>query len=120
MADELGALVVQGTKTATASLVWEYEFDDERLPQEGDLSVILDGHNQPIALIETTEVRILPFNQVDETFAYDEGEGTRTLAHWREGHWRFFHRACQRIGREVDESMPILCERFRVIYTPIL
>lgn len=120
MADELGALVVNGTKTATSSLVWEYEFDDERLPQVGDLGVVLDGHDQPIALIETIEVRIIPFNQVEEAFAYDEGEDTRTLAQWREGHWRFFHRVCQRIGREVDETMPILCERFRVIYIPVL
>ena len=118
MADELGALVVSGVKTATASLVWEYEFDEEHLTQVGDLSVVLDGEGQPLALIETTEVRIMPFNQVDEAFAYDEGEDARTLTSWREGHWRFFHRSCQRIGRELDETMPILCERFQVIYCP--
>lgn len=119
MADELGELVQAGTKTATASLIWEYEFDDEPLPEVGDLSIILDGQDQPMCIIETTELRQLSFNEVDAAFAYDEGEGERTLEQWRKDHWKFFGRSCQRIGREPNETMPILCERFRVVYGSI-
>ncbi|MCA9913096.1 MAG: ASCH domain-containing protein [Anaerolineae bacterium] len=117
MADELGALVKSGIKTATASLIWEYEFDGEALPQVGDISIILDGQDQPMCIIETTELRQQPFNQVEEQFAYDEGEGERTLAQWRKDHWAFFGRSCERIGRERSETMPVLCERFRVVYS---
>jgi len=115
MADELGQLVREGKKTATASLLWAYEHDEEPLPQVGDLSVILDGKKQPLCIIETTEIRILPFNTVDAQFAYDEGEGDRSLAYWREVHRHFFSRSCARIGRSFNESMPIVCERFRVV-----
>ncbi len=31
----------------------------------------------------------LPFDEVDEVFAYDEGERERSLATWREAHWRY-------------------------------
>ncbi len=116
MADALGQLVQQGSKTATASLVWEYEHDQQPMPTVGDMSIILDSSEKPLCVIETTELRILPYNEVDAEFAFAEGEGDRSLEYWREAHWRFFSRSCQRIGREISETMPILCERFRVVY----
>jgi uncharacterized protein YhfF len=116
MADELGGLVVQGIKTATCSLYWEYEEGLEVLPEVGCLSIILNGLGDPICLIETTSLEIKPFNTVDAQFAYDEGEGDRSLDYWRQVHWRFFGRTCVEIGRDLSEDMPVLCERFKVLF----
>lgn len=116
MADELSQLVFLGTKTATCSLLWEYVVDKEPLPQEGDLSIILDGDSFPVCLIETTEVQIRAFDQVSPQFAYDEGEGDRSLEYWQQAHWRHFEGVCARIGRQLDVKMPLVCERFRVLY----
>ena len=104
MADDLGGLVVQGIKTATCSLYWEYEAGLEVLPEVGGLSIILDGRGGPMCLIETTSLEIKPFNTVDAQFAYDEGEGDRSLEYWRQAHWRFFGRTCVEIGRELSED----------------
>jgi uncharacterized protein YhfF len=120
MADDLADLVLRGLKTATASLLWEYQADGDPLPQVGEYSVILDGAGVPVCIIQTTEIEIKPFNQVDAQFAYDEGEGDRSLATWREDHWSFFSRACERIGRELSETMPVVCERFRLVYPQVL
>jgi uncharacterized protein YhfF len=117
LADELAALVLAGIKTATCSALWEHEADAEPLPQIGSLSIILDGAGLPLAVIETVEVQIKPYDQVDTAFAYDEGEDDRSLASWREGHRRFFTRALAAIGREFDETMPLVCERFRVLFS---
>ncbi len=117
MADELGALVVQGMKTATASLAWTYEHEGERYPQIGEIGIILDSDGNPLCIIETTQIEIKPFNAVDERQAYEEGEGDRTLAYWRKVHWEFFSQECQTIGRKPSEMMPVLCERFRLVYT---
>jgi uncharacterized protein YhfF len=116
MANELGRLVQEGVKTATCSLLWEYEADGERLPAVGNLSIILDGEGQPLCITEIVEVTIRPYDEVDDHFAYDEGEGNRTLAYWRHAHWEFFSRVCSQIGREISPSMPLVCERFRTIY----
>jgi uncharacterized protein YhfF/diadenosine tetraphosphate (Ap4A) HIT family hydrolase len=117
MADELGQLVQAGIKTATCSLMWEYEAEgDEDLPRAGDVSVITDGQGVPLCVIETVEVEVKPFDRVDEAFAYDEGEGDRSLAHWRSAHWKFFTRVCGSIDREPVETMPLICERFRVVF----
>jgi uncharacterized protein YhfF len=116
LAQELADLVVAGTKTATASLAQAYEIDNEPMPKPGDLSIILDGDNEPVCIIETTEIRVLRFGDVDPQFAYDEGEGDRSLAYWRDAHTRFFTRACREYNCTVDDDLPVVCERFRVIY----
>jgi uncharacterized protein YhfF len=116
LAQELADLVVAGIKSATASLAQAYEIDNEPVPQPGDLSVILDGDDQPVCIIETTEVRQSRFGDVDAQFAWDEGEDDRSLASWREGHIRFFTRACQEYGCTVDDDLLVVLERFRLVY----
>ncbi len=116
MADELGALALAGIKTATCGLLWEYEAENEPLPKPGDLSIILNGAGEPLCLIETLEVQVKPFQDVDAQFAYDEGEGDRSLAYWRAAHQHFFSLYCARLGRQPEMDMPLVCERFRVIY----
>ena len=116
MADELGALVASGRKTATCSALWELEADGETIPRVGERSVILDGREEPLCVIETMEVEVRRFDEVDGRFAREEGEGDRSLEHWREAHRRFFARTLPGIGREFAEDMPLVCERFRVIY----
>lgn len=119
-ANELGDLVKAGVKTATCSLVWAYEAENEKLPSVGDLSIITNWDGEPLCIIETTQVEAKAFNTVDDVFAYDEGEGDRSLAYWRKVHWDVFSRECTRIGRAPVETMPVICERFRVIFPQAL
>jgi uncharacterized protein YhfF len=112
MADELAALVVAGTKRATAGLLAGYAADGSPLPVAGDWSVVLDGTGQPVAVIRTAQVTVVAFAEVDAAFAWDEGEGDRTLAYWREEHRRFFSRS----GQPFDDESPVVCERFEVVY----
>lgn len=117
MADELGALVAAGTKKATASSIWVYEDTDEPEPYPGEISIVLNGKDEPICIIETVELSVKPFNEVDEAFAADEGEGDKSLRYWREVHTAFFTRECKSIGKRIfNETMPVLCERFKLIY----
>lgn len=114
-ADELLALVLAGTKTATASALWDYQADDEQLPEVGTLGIVTDGEGRPRALLATTRVSVSPFDEVDEEHARLEGEGDRSLAHWREVHERFFtdHAAHE---RGFASDMPVVLERFEVVY----
>lgn len=116
MADELGALISDGTKTATCSALWEYEAEGEPLPETGVKTIVLDGDNDPLCIVETTEVEVVRYDEVDAQFAYEEGEGDRSLEYWREAHSGFFSRTLPSIGKEPTMDMPLVCERFRVIY----
>lgn len=116
LADELGNLVLSGRKSATCSAVWSYEAEGEPFPKGGTLWMVLDGRNEPMCIVETIEVTVRAFKEVDEDFARAEGEDDLTLESWREGHKRFFTRTLAPIGRNFSEDMPLICERFRVIY----
>lgn len=114
--DRLAACVIDGPKRATTGALWVYEAEGEAIPAPGDHSVILDGHGVARCVIRTTQVDILPFNEVDAAFAYDEGEGDRSLEYWRDVHWTYFVRELAGLGREATPDMPVVCERFEVVY----
>lgn len=86
LANELGALIAEGTKTATCSALWEWEAEGTPLPKAGLITIVLDGSNKPLCIIETTDITIRPYNEVDSQFAYEEGEGDRSLEYWQEAH----------------------------------
>ena len=106
LADELGALILAGTKTATCSALWEWEAEGSPLPGPGFLTIILDGRGVPLCIIETSEVTIRPYDQVDESFAYEEGEGDRSLAYWREAHAHYFTRTLNLLGKTSAPDVP--------------
>jgi len=116
LADELAALILAGTKTATCSALWEYEAEGVAPPGVGTITILLTGRSEPCAILETIEVTIRAFRDVDAELAYYEGEDDRTLASWRAAHWKYFSRVLPKIGREPTEDMPLVCERFRVLW----
>ena len=116
LADELGALIVQGIKTATCSAVWSWEAEGNPIPEDGYITIALDGRGTPLCVVETYEMTLRKYNQVDADFARAEGEGDLSLQYWREAHKRYFTRVLTKIGKEFSEEIPLVCERFRVIY----
>ena len=114
--NELIQLVLIGKKTATCGSLWEWEAEGKPLPKIGDVWVELDGNGNPVCITETVEVTIRKYNKVDAQFAHDEGEGDQSLNYWREAHKNFFSRVLSKIGKGFSEDMPLVCERFRVIY----
>ena len=115
-APEIAPLVLNGTKTATGSLLWGFEAEGKPLPKVGDLNIVTDGNDFPVCIIETTAVEIIPYDEVDEEFAYAGGEKDRTLESWREIYWTYTVYECARIKREPTRKTPLICERFRVVY----
>ena len=115
-ANELAALVLQGRKLATASLLWEYGTDGKRRPQAGDLSVVTDWDGSPLCVIETSEVDVRAYKDVDEDFAAAEGEGDLSLEYWKNAHWAYFGRVCGELGRERSPEMLLVCERFLIVF----
>lgn len=113
--DVLAQLVIDGIKTATCSGYTFYELENEPLPEPGDYSIILNSHDEPMAIIKTTDVTITPMNNVSEDFAISEGEGDRTYQYWWDVHQKFFTQELSEVGREFSEDMLLVCERFKLI-----
>ena len=79
------------------------------------LKGIFEPNGNPVLVIETVSVVILPFNEVSEQFAFEEGEGDRSLAYWRMAHENYFRRNHFE-NRTFDETMLLVCERFKVVH----
>ncbi|MDL4839887.1 ASCH domain-containing protein [Aquibacillus rhizosphaerae] len=116
MADELAELVLEGTKTATSSIYTLYELEKEELPYVGLVNIILDGEGNAVAIVETTSVVIVPFDEVSAEHAYLEGEGDRTLRYWCDVHEAFFKKELESINQDFDCKIPVVCERFKLVY----
>ena len=115
-ADEGAALIKQGVKTATSSLLWVYQATNKPLPAVGSLSIVTDGLGDPVCVVETITVDIKGFAEVDAAFAYDYGEWDRTLETWRAHCWEFNAPRCHALGKAPTPGMPLVCERFTVVY----
>lgn len=105
LADELAGLVLAGKKRATC-----WAASEGPQTEIGKRMVMLDGSGVPRAILETVELTQRRFDEVDEAFAFDEGEGDRTLAYWRRAHPNYF-------GRQgiFAPDMQLCCERFSLI-----
>jgi uncharacterized protein YhfF len=117
LANELAALVQAGRKRATASLPVEFTSAGLALPAPGDVSIVTLADGTPVAIIELVEVRHTPFQDVEAAFASDEGEGDGSLAWWQAAHRRYFGRVCARLGGQFDETTPVICQRFRLVWS---
>ena len=122
--DELTALALAGVKTTTASLALEYEVDGDALPVAGQIDVLIDSEERPVAVVETISVRVVRLADVDDRHAIDEGEGYADAAAFRVSHERYWRESgsVERIRAffgdptwDLDDDTLVVCERFRII-----
>lgn len=112
LADDLLQLVLAGVKTGTSSLLAEYVWENEKPPSIGVHTIFCDGRGEPAVIVRTVGLQICRFDEVTEEFASSEGEGDRSLAHWRAEHHKFWQRIAESAGQRFSTDMEVLCESF--------
>ncbi len=118
--DKLVAAVLAGAKTSTTGLVVDYDVCGEDLPLVGGRTVLIDSDAQPVAVLETTAVRVVRLADVDLQHALDEGEGDESVEQWRAGHEGFWSSqemldALADQGFRVDDDTMTVLQRFVVV-----
>ncbi|MGW5748922.1 ASCH domain-containing protein [Amycolatopsis sp. NPDC003861] len=118
--DKLVAAILRGEKTSTTGLVAEYEKYGEELPLVGERELMIDSAGNGVAVLETTEVRVLPLSEVDLQHALDEGEGFTSVAEWRADHTDYWQSAEMRAVMEdpeftVDDMTLVVATRFVIV-----
>ena len=102
MRARLNALILAGTKRATAGLLHEYEAEGEPIEQPGELLALVDDDLRRVATLRVTKVEVSRFADVPDAFALAEGEGDRSGDEFRAGHLRFWTREGETI---TDDTM---------------
>ena len=117
--DRIVAAIEAGAKTATSSLLREYEVAGEPVPQVGFRGVLVDSTGRRRVVLETTAVELVRLGDVPLQHALDEGEGYASVDDWRAGHLRFWSSAQMQEelgdGFTVDDSSVVVLERFEIV-----
>jgi uncharacterized protein YhfF len=113
------AAILAGEKTALTGLLQIYEYDGDPLPEPGQRFSVIDSLGQPAAVIEFTEVRVLPISMVDDDYAHAEGRGYADAADWRREHEEFFtsEGVVKYLGAApvIGDDTLVVTERFRLV-----
>ena len=104
MEERLAALILAGRKRAT---VWN---GNDINPTAPGMKWLVTVANVPVGVIETLEVGTCRFHEIDENFAYEEGEGDRGLTYWRAVHEDFFRKE-----GHFQKDMLLWWEKFKLI-----
>ena len=120
--DELTALALAGTKTTTASLLVDFEAEGAALPTPGTRELLIDSNEQPVAVVETVDCRVVRLADVDDRHAIDEGEGYTNAAEFRVSHERFWNSYIDDLraalgdpGFTVEDDTMVVLERFKIV-----
>lgn len=112
-------LVRDGEKQATCGLAYWYDSGEEVQPQVGDLLIVLDWQQKPVAIVELTKIERKAFGAIDADFAALEGEGDKSYSWWRKAHWDFFSRELSGLGQTMSDDVEIVTEQFKLVW-PLL
>lgn len=117
--DGLVEAVLRGEKTATTSLLAEWEDGGDELPAVGDRRAVLDSDDRAVAVVELTAVDTIRLGDADHSLALEEGEGFKSVTEWRREHERFWleqviPRLSGPLAITVTDETPIVVERFKL------
>jgi len=114
LSERLIGLVLRGEKTGTFSL--PPEFDDGTAPAAGQQVLLCDCNDRPHAVLELERAETRRFDEIGTEDIACEGPKLRELEAWRAMHWDYWRGLLERHGREPSGDMPVICQRFRVLY----
>jgi uncharacterized protein YhfF len=118
--ERLVAAVVSGRKTATSSLLAEWDAENDALPEVGDRLTVVASDERPVGEIEITAVEVIRLGDADLGLARAEGEGFESVAEWRREHERFWReRVIPRLPAPLaappTDDTRIVVERFKLL-----
>ena len=111
--DELAQLVADGIKTTTSNAQRLFELNGKIVPKVGDYNIIMNKVFEPIALIQIGNVEIKRYDEIDEAFAINEGDGS--LENWDAIHERYFKEQLAQHNEPFSKEIPLVCQTFSVL-----
>jgi len=109
------SLLLSGAKTAMFTPLETIEINMEKMPVTGEVYVVLDSKEEPRCIIELTDVKILPVNEIPWDLARRDGEDENILD-WQNKMENFLDEEADLCGFEALPDSKIVCELFKVIY----
>ena len=113
-AERIAALLA-GKKRAAFFPYSSYVVDDGLIPVSGEHYIILGAGRQPVCVIQTTRVQVVPFDQVTMEMVAKEGEDS-SMEEWREKTRENLEEEGQVVGFEFSPDIKLVYMEFEVVY----
>ena len=109
------SMVLSGAKTAMFTPLDTIEINMEKMPSVGEVYVVLDSNDEPRCVIELTDVRIIPLDEISWELAQKDGED-ENMDDWQAKMEEFLEEEADLCGFEPLPDSKIVCEIFKLVY----
>lgn len=118
--DRLVEAVIHQEKTATTSLLVEWEHDGDPLTPVGEHQTVVDSFGRPVVEIELVALDVIRLGDVGLDVALAEGEGFAGVGDWRIAHEMFWQEHVlpnlpDSLISKLDDDTLVVVEHFRLI-----
>ncbi|MBO0477660.1 ASCH domain-containing protein [Vagococcus sp. DIV0080] len=109
----LAHLVLDGVKIATSSLKELQELMTKPKTSLNDRWIIQNGWAEEVCQVDVTTVELIPFGEVTERFAIDEGDGS--YENWYNIHSHYYQQLLNKYDRVLSDETILECVYFKLI-----
>ena len=109
-------VILAGEKTGSSPLPWLYERGADVEPMIGEFIVLVNGHGEPEAIVQTTSVEMVPFGKIELHHLDGEGPAMRDVEKWSSFHANYWAPKLEPFGLQPTDEMPVAIQRFGLVY----
>lgn len=109
------ASVLAGKKTAAFFSYASFAVDNEELPVSDEHYIVLGADREPLCIIKTTSVQVLPYDQVTWEMAQKEGEDS-SLEEWRQKTRENLEEEGDLVGFDFTPDLKLIYMEFKVVH----
>lgn len=111
-------LIAAGDKTGTFTLPWVVERTGQPDPAEGDCIILIAFDGTPTQLVRLTHIQRVPFGAITAEHTAVDGTPVRALEVWKPLHTQYWNAMLAPWSMTVSEDMPVLIEKFELLFPP--
>lgn len=114
--DNILKLVLDGEKCGTFGLKDLLDRQSGPGPVVGRDAVVIDMDGESHAIVKTTKLTPMAYQDIKEEHLAIEGPGARKLERWQDIHWPYWTNLLKPHGIEPSQDMIVMVEHFDLIY----
>ena len=92
-----------------------YTINQEPIPISGELYIVVDNNEEPVCVIETQSIEIIPFEEISWQMAKLEGEDN-SFEEWKNKQIEIISDEGNILGFEFSPDIRMVFQTFNVIY----
>ena len=109
------AALLAGKKTAAFFSYATFAVDNEELPVSDERYIVRGADGEPLCVIRTTRVQVIPYDQVSWELAQREGEDS-SIEEWRDRTRENLEEEGAVVGFDFAPDIRLVCVEFEVVF----